>query len=227
MKKKISITILSMIFLLFFTTPIFADSNVVFDGNSKEFVFLPSDLFIDLKDIMPGEIRREKIILKNTSDDKLDFYLKVENHKNVKDGLEDLRDELISLLEFNVSFGENKVITKSLKDVIVGTKEKNGYTYIATLDKNESVDIGVEIYAPGDLIGNKFQGLDLYVDWHFYVEENEASIDGSGDTGNNGGNGSGDGNGTLPTTGENIIYIFSLIITSLGAIILLANKKKE
>ncbi|MFR6664628.1 MAG: cell wall anchor protein, partial [Thomasclavelia spiroformis] len=54
-----------------------ADTNVSFDGDAEDFIFLDGsqDLFDNFKNIMPGEVRTQNIVLKNDDHRELRFYL--------------------------------------------------------------------------------------------------------------------------------------------------------
>ena len=183
MKKLIKIIVFTVILFFFFLpASVSAASNVTFEGESDKLVFIPEsrDLFGNFKNIFPGETRTQNILLKNTSSRKLDFYLKIEKYPMMRDGLDNLREELISLLIFNINYGGRKIYSQKFNDIVRAShlpaedKKKEGYIYLATLKKGESMNIGLELYTPGNLIDNRFQDLDIYVDWHFYVEDLEA-----------------------------------------------------
>lgn len=182
MKKLIKVIVFTVIFFfLFLSIPVFADSNVTFKENSDKFVFIPEskDLFSNFKNIFPGETRTQSILLKNSSSRKLNFYFKIEKHSKCQDGLDSLRDELISLLIFNINYGDGKIHSQKFNDVVQAShlpatdKKKEDYVYLATLEQGENVNIDLELYTPGDLVDNRFQDLDIYVDWYFYIKDLE------------------------------------------------------
>lgn len=228
MKKLIKVIVFAVIlFFLFLPTSVFAASNVTFEGNSDKFIFIPEnkDLFSNFKNIFPGETRTQSILLKNTSSRKLDFYFKIEKYPGRQDGLDSLRDELISVLIFNIKYGGGEIHSQKFNDVVQAShlpatdKKKEGYVYLATLEQGESINIDLELYAPGDMVDNRFQDLDIYVDWYFYVEDLEEE-DNIIDIKNYPWY-------KLPQTGGYLLGISGLGILALGGTIIGVNRRKN
>ena len=74
MKKAIRTAACLLIFavlLLSCFISVYADGTVTYDGNAKEFIFLPgskyspSDLFTDFKNVMPGDSVTQKVTINN------------------------------------------------------------------------------------------------------------------------------------------------------------------
>lgn len=223
MKKIISVIVATiMLFFLFLPSTVFAASNVTFEGDSDKFVILPEnkDLFENFKNILPGETRTQNILLQNTSARKLDFYFKIEKHSALGDGLDDLRDELISLLVFNIDYGNGQSSTQKFNDIVDDSnwpqtdKVKDGYVYLATLNGGESLNIDLSLYAPGDLIDNRFKNLDLYVDWYFYVEDRDSDTGYFGDL------------FKYPQTGGYIAALLGVGILGIGIAVIKISKRK-
>ena len=69
--KKLSCLILFSAMFLTCIINVFADGTVTYDGNAKEFIFVPgskyspSDLFTDFKDVMPGDSITQKVTIDN------------------------------------------------------------------------------------------------------------------------------------------------------------------
>ena len=71
MKKTLTL-ITTFILIFTMSMPVLAaDGNVVYSGNAGEFIFQPgseeslTDLFPDFKDVMPGDVLTQKILVKN------------------------------------------------------------------------------------------------------------------------------------------------------------------
>ncbi|MCB5495988.1 hypothetical protein, partial [Mediterraneibacter gnavus] len=76
-KNILKTLVVTTVLALSMTTIHAADTNVSFDGDAEDFIFLDGsqDLFDNFKNIMPGEVRTQNIVLKNDDHRELRFYL--------------------------------------------------------------------------------------------------------------------------------------------------------
>ena len=218
MKKTIIKVIVAAIMLFFLSFPasVYAASNVVFEGESDRFVFIPGnkDLFQNFKGMLPGERRTQQVVVKNNSLRTLDYYMKVVNHPDLNDGLDVYREELMNLMLINMNFSNGLSYSGTFKDATTTNnvnnieKYKEGYFYLTTLGPGQSMNIDLELYAPGTTFDLRFNNLAVYIDWHFYVEEDQDSVIVK-----------------IPQTGGYIIVLAGVMILSIGIIVLLKNKR--
>ena len=218
MKKTVIKVIVAAIILFFLSFPasVLAASNVVFEGESDRFVFIPGnkDLFQNFKGMLPGERRTQQVVVKNNSLRTLDYYMKVVNHPDLNDGLDVYREELMNLMLINMNFSNGLSYSGTFKDATttnnVNNKEKykEGYFYLTTLGPGQSMNIDLELYAPGTTFDLRFNNLAVYIDWHFYVEEDQDSVIVK-----------------IPQTGGYIIVLAGVMVLSIGIIVLLINKR--
>ena len=218
MKKTVIKVIVAAIILFFLSFPasVLAASNVVFEGESDRFVFIPGnkDLFQNFKGMLPGERRTQQVVVKNNSLRTLDYYMKVVNHPDLNDGLDVYREELMNLMLINMNFSNGLSYSGTFKDATttnnVNNKEKykEGYFYLTTLGPGQSMNIDLELYAPGTTFDLRFNNLAVYIDWHFYVEEDQDSVIVK-----------------IPQTGGELILVAGGIILATGIMVILKNKK--
>ncbi len=204
-----------------------ADSTVTYKGKDN-WVFNPgsgytsSDLFDGFKNVMPGDVRAEKIDIKNEANscDYIKVYLQAVPHDENGNPLtydEDFeeadgkasasdaeRDETIatmadflSQLSMQVSNGE-EIIYEASPDELGGLKEP---VFLASLRRGTSVSLDVELQVPIEM-GNEYAYRVGEVDWKFLIEEfNDSSSGGGGGGGGGGGTpGGGPGSPSTPTT---------------------------
>ena len=149
--------------------PAFAyNGEVVYDGNAKDFVFAPgssyspTDLFPDLKDVMPGDSITQKITVRNTADKnvRVKIYLR-------SLGAQEGTDDFLSQLSLKVVDSSNKEMFNAPADQTDGLTD---WVLFGTLESGGQTDLTVQLDVP-TTIGNEFSGAVGYIDWEFKVEE--------------------------------------------------------
>ena len=82
MKKMLSILMILLMLVGMIPAQASSASNVLFVGGAENFVFLPgsvftdSDLFANFKNVMPGDVITQRIIVKNNSGKKVRIFLR-------------------------------------------------------------------------------------------------------------------------------------------------------
>lgn len=170
MGKKILKSIIVITMMVMSMTSIYgADTNVTFDGNAEDFVFLDGskDLFDNFKNIMPGETRQQKITLKNDDHRELRFYLSA-------DVLNSLDTDTSGLSIYNISITNNGEVfyDGTLDDLAaLSAGRMSDDTLLATLQKGEETNVTMVLEVDGDSMDNTYQNREGLIQFNFSVEE--------------------------------------------------------
>lgn len=170
MGKKILKSIIVITMMVMSMTSIYgADTNVTFDGNAEDFVFLDGskDLFDNFKNIMPGETRQQNITLKNDDHRELRFYLSA-------DVLNSLDTDTSGLSIYNISITNNGEVfyDGTLDDLAaLSAGRMSDDTLLATLQKGEETKVTMVLEVDGDSMDNTYQNREGLIQFNFSVEE--------------------------------------------------------
>lgn len=172
MKKKIISFCIILTLLLQMNMVVFADSdtNVTFDGDANEFIFLngSNDLFDNFKNMMPGETRTQKITLTNDDYEQMKFYMSAQVLREMGAGGAVFE---ITLKRDGEQFYKGKI----------GGLESFGEGYMGenflleSLGKGESTNIDMEVYVDGDSMDNSYQETEGIIQFTFRVAHDDAN----------------------------------------------------
>lgn len=166
--KKLLFLLLALSLLI---QPVAAQGGeVTYTGDSGSFIFAPgsdhspTDLFPDLKGLMPGDAITQRITVKNNASNKVKvkIYLRAESvHPEGADFLSQLQMTVVKADEpGNFMFDAAADQTAQLTD----------WALLGTLYSGGEVDLLVTIRVPIEL-GNEYQDAMGAIDWAFKVEE--------------------------------------------------------
>ena len=166
--KKLLFLLLALSLLI---QPVAAQGGeVTYTGDSGSFIFAPgsdhspTDLFPDLKGLMPGDAITQRITVKNNASNKVKvkIYLRAESvHPEGADFLSQLRLTVVKAdAPGNFMFDADADQTAQLTD----------WALLGTLYSGGEVDLLVTIRVPIEL-GNEYQDAMGAIDWAFKVEE--------------------------------------------------------
>lgn len=191
-----------------------ADGKVTYSGNSGEFIFepgseeSPTDLFLNFKDVMPGDTLDQWILIRN----KADREVKVKIYIRALGAHEDSK-EFLSQLGLRVE----QIGSYDLFDAAADeTAQLTDWVCLGTLYSGGEIELNVVLDVPVTL-GNEFKNQIGYLDWEFMVEEFPVEPD--------------DPKPPAQTGDDSNVLIYVGVMAGSGLILLLAillgRKKKE
>lgn len=149
------------------TMTAFADSSVTYDGNAKKFVFAPgsknspTDLFENMKNVMPGDTLTQKITVNNKISNKIKIKLYIKSLGATEN------EELLSQLTLSVKQDGKSILFDAPADE---TAQLTDWVCLGTFYSGAKVDLDVSLNVPITL-GDEFQDQLAKLDWQFKVEE--------------------------------------------------------
>ena len=144
------------------------DGQVVYAQDAEKFFFLPgseyspTDLFPNFKDVMPGDVLSQTILVKNdiSNDCKVKVYMRAL-------GAHEDSVEFLSQLKLTVTKDTDTVMFDAAADQ---TAQLTDWVYLGTLYSGGECELTVQLEVPVTL-DNTFKNLVGYLDWEFAVEE--------------------------------------------------------
>ncbi len=144
-----------------------SSATLHYDGNTKEFTYSDldsEDLFDDFKDLIPGDVRTQRInISAHNINSRTKIYLKLNNGSN-KELLEHI----------NIYCYVNGELLKENDDIIL----------INQFDNDNNVELETVVEVPIE-VGNEIAGLSYSLLWTFMAEEDGEWVAEAPDTGAN------------------------------------------
>ena len=171
MKKWIALLTMLLTLLLSTVTVSAAGGHVTYDGNAQTFIFAPgsrfspTDLFTDLKDVMPGDTRTQHITLRNDAarNVKTKIWLRSEY-------ADEASRKFFSQLQMSLQVGNSNGQAYMFSPSGTLTADNDGWVLLGTLYSGGEVDLALQLYVPTEL-DNEFMGRLGIVDWTFKAEE--------------------------------------------------------
>ncbi len=170
--NKLKLTILLFLCLLFSFSLTFAVSadngNVIYEKNAGSFIFAPgsdysaTDLFPDLKEVMPGDKREQIITVKNNADRKIKVQIYLRSLGSTGES-----KDFLSKLYLKVEKTDGTLLFEAPADQ---SGDLTKWTYLGLLYSGGKTDLKVTLDVPKDL-GNKAQQKIGSIKWQFKVEE--------------------------------------------------------
>ena len=138
--------------------------NVVYSGDSGNFIFQPgtdysvTDLFPELKDLMPGDTATQTIQIRNDASKKVKIKIYMRALGAHADSA-----ALLSQLQLLVEQNSDTVLFEAPADQ---TAQLTDWVYLGTMYSGGTIDLDVTLNVPVEL-GNEFSNAVGYLDWEF------------------------------------------------------------
>lgn len=170
--KKIFVFITSVIILILSSSAVYADGGkVTYNGDSREYIFSPgsdhspTDMFTDLKGVMPGDKRSQKITVRNDSSKevKTKIWLRSEY-------ADESSADFLSKLQMSLSVGNDNGQAYMFSTSGSLTPDNDGWILLGLLYSGGEVDLTLDLYVPTEL-DNSYMDRIGFVDWTFKTEE--------------------------------------------------------
>lgn len=165
MKKMLSILMILLMLVGMIPAQASSASNVLFVGGAENFVFLPgsvftdSDLFANFKNVMPGDVITQRIIVKNNSGKKVRIFLRAEP-------VDDKHREFLSHLNLQVTSKNEHVFDAAASQ----TAQLTENVPLGVFKTAGSTELTLTLTVPYDL-GNEYMLATGIIPWTFTVEE--------------------------------------------------------
>lgn len=164
--------ILTVVYLMMsMTVTAFAAGNVTYAGSASGFIFepgseySPTDLFTDLKNVMPGDCLTQEITVKNDVSNKVKVNIYMRSRGAHKESI-----DFLSKLHMTVDKSADNEMAYMFDAAADQTDGLNDWVLLGTLYSGGEVDLEVTLEVPIDL-DNEYQEAIGYLDWQFKVEE--------------------------------------------------------
>lgn len=165
----------TLIVIAILSVTAFAESNVIYSGNSGHIIFepgskhSPTDLFTEFKSVMPGDSLTQTITIRNRASDlvKAKVFIRAL-------GAQEDSYEFLSQLRLRVEKVEDKGSYMFDANADQSAQLTEWY-YLGTIYSGGKVDINVILDVPKEL-DNTYADRIGYLDWEFIVEEQPTEL---------------------------------------------------
>ncbi len=168
--KKVVILLVIATMLCTFAVSASAEGKVTYSADADKFIFepgsdhSPTDLFTEYKGLMPGDVVKQDITVRNDSEDvKVNIFVRSLGAQN------DSAD-FLSNLHLTVAKAEENEMAYMFDAAADQTAGMTDWVLLGTLYAGGEVNLVLNLEIPIEL-GDDFQDAIGYIDWEFKAEE--------------------------------------------------------
>lgn len=171
--KRLSLVFITLLTIAFSMTAFAADGKVIYSGDSGVLIFAPgseesdTDLFLNFKDVMPGDSISQKITVKNDASNKVKVKIYMRSLGAKDDGIS---EEFLSNMGLKVALSEDNTMGYMFDAQANETAQLTDWVCLGTLYSGGEVNLDVTLDVSVEMNTSQM-GKTGYIDWAFMVEE--------------------------------------------------------